>query len=490
MQRRYALPVLSGIALALVFFPFYLWPLVFVALAPFFYFVLATRRSTRELLFGGFFVGVIGIGPLVYLSLAQLMLFPDAPLFTFVIRASSVPTVLLVGMLFAFVGWAYSSLRSPSTLLNITIAASLYLLVVECPLFWIFDGYYYGALSHAAAALPPVLFAAALGGAPLVSFIIVLGNAALAEALHARQGGLKNFLFLPGLIVFVWGSFYVGEYLQPFAAQEGKEVLAIAVIQDRFESYTPQGPEEVVIYPFSLSGGITTPAEDGAIGEQVARLVSTSTTVVLWQTTEEAGAYYDELAMWRAGEKSAYRKRTLYALSDDYTPQWLRNLGIEKSPYGIMAGAPDNAARINGQEAGALICSELHQSELARATASNTPFIIAVGSDSMFPGSLSGDFSLAAARLRAAENATPLIRANLAGPSAVINADGSLQATLGYGEQGILRGDVSIAPYKKTPYAQFGAGPTYGTALFVVAFASALAFRRRAVTAPDTREPS
>ena len=38
-MRRYFLPVLSGVLLALALYPFALWPLALVALAPLFYFL-------------------------------------------------------------------------------------------------------------------------------------------------------------------------------------------------------------------------------------------------------------------------------------------------------------------------------------------------------------------------------------------------------------------------------------------------------------------
>src|SRR3990167_8339755 len=99
-MRFYALPALSGVLLALVFYPFYFWWFAFVALAPLFYFALSPERTRRELFLGGALCGLIGIGPLVYFSLGQTVFFQHAPLFTFVVQLSSIPALLLIATLF------------------------------------------------------------------------------------------------------------------------------------------------------------------------------------------------------------------------------------------------------------------------------------------------------------------------------------------------------------------------------------------------------
>lgn len=484
-MRRYALSFVSGITLALVFFPFYWWPLAFVALAPFFYFVADKRRSWREVFVGGFLVGLLGIGPLIYLSLAQLTLFPDATAFTFLIRSSSIPVALLVGSLFGCTAVLCRVLRSPSPAFNTLVGASVYLLVIEAPLFWLFDGYYYGALSHAAVSFKGALFAATLGGGALVSFLLAWGNVVLAEALGAYQKRDKRFFILPGVAVLLWGGLCVGYALPQVLVKGPNPAITAAIIQGEFEDYTSIAGDTVIVYPFSLSEGITTSSDDRAIGERLANSFPASTTVVLWQTIAQGEKYFDELAVWKDGEKSSYKKRILYALSDDYTPAWLTALGIKKSLYVITSAIGENTARINEEEVGSLICSEIHQQELARQTAASTQFIVAVGSDSMFPGSLSGNFSLAAARLRAAENGIPVIRANVQGPSAVVDADGSLQAVLNYGERGILRGSVPLTPHATTLFAHLGGNPLYVLTVLSVALAGALAMRRKETTAPD-----
>jgi apolipoprotein N-acyltransferase len=473
LKHRYALPLLSGVLLALVFFPFYLWPLAFVALAPLFYFVRQEGRGAREVFAGGVITGVVGIGPLIYLSLAQLTLFPDALAFTYLIRASSVPTALLVGTLFGLLVVVLHALRLRSVMAVSVIAAALYVLVVEVPMFWVFDGYYYGALSHAAAALPGVLQAASWGGAYLVSLLVAAGNSALAAAYTPPAP--KRLILAVAFLCAGWGGLSVLHHLQPAGSSD--RMLSVAVIQNNFEKGLEEaGGAELIIYPSSLQERVTTPQDDAANGARLESMAGSST-VLLWQTLAEDSALYDEYALWSRGEKSSYRKQVLYALSDDYTPAWLRALGVEKSAYAITPGALGNRASVAGGPVGSLICSELHQTALARAVAKDMPLVIAVGSDAMFPGPLSGNFALAAARLRAAENGVPVVRGNLEGPSAILGADGSVQAMLSYGETGVLRGVIALQEGSKTLYAKTGSWPVVAFALVMVALATARRFR-------------
>src|SRR3989344_4361092 len=117
-MRRYSLPVLSGILLALVFHPFYFWPLALIALAPLYYFV-HKQRTWRELFVGGFLTGLVVALPLYYFTLAQLLPGFGGDFYTSVIRAMSLPAVLLQSALFGFMTLAWGLLHTRSALLNI-----------------------------------------------------------------------------------------------------------------------------------------------------------------------------------------------------------------------------------------------------------------------------------------------------------------------------------------------------------------------------------
>ena len=253
---------------------------------------------------------------------------------------------------------------------------------------------------------------------------------------------------------------------------------------------------DLVIYPFTPVRGAAYDAASSsrsnpnavvpeeAMGAWLAGKVAESTTVLLWESVVRGGKLFDEYALWQGNAESTYTKRERYPLSD-YAPAWTAPWNLYGHTYAIEPGDPDNQPEISGVPFGGLICSELHQSALARREALRSPFIVAVGSDAMFPYDLMGNFSLAAARYRAAENGIPVVRANINGPSAFINADGSIQASLGYFKQGILKGSLPLEGKHSTLYARWDNAAAYALIACVLFFALARKYR---LTAPARSE--
>lgn len=482
----YILPILSGILFTLVFFPFYIAPLAFVALAPLFYFSTDQKKSLREVFFGGCVMGFISGLPLVYFSLMQLRLLPEALVFSYTIRASSILAVVLMVVLFGGMVVVYRSLRTGSALFNGVLGASLFL-GIESLLFLLYSGYYLGSFAHAAISFPGIMALASVGGTLFVSFFLALVSCLTAEAWAAPSRRVIDF-GLPALLVV--SVLALGALQTYFPKEEEKHLLSVALIQEGFQKPSfgeirggkfvnlelgrliaeVSRESDLVVYPFSpVDGavykeeatappGLLLKASDLEIGRWLYTLAP-KTTVLFWNTMVEGENIFDEYTLWREGIESEYRKRVLHPLSD-YAPFWARLLGLQAFSYTTRAGERDNRPLVGGLGVGGLICSELHQSSLVWEEAKRSELLIAVGSDTMFPGDLAGNFSLAAARLRAAENGVVVIRANLQGPSAVIDPDGSIYASLAYGERGTLRTAVTSRRIS-TLYSHTGPAPVY-----------------------------
>ncbi len=118
-----------------------------------------------------------------------------------------------------------------------------------------------------------------------------------------------------------------------------------------------------------------------------------------------------------------------------------------------------------GARVGGLACSELQLESYARSQASASDVLLSAGFDGFFPGPFAPQWALEAARLRAAENGEPLIRAHIFGPSALIGADGSVAGSLLYGATGTLRGNITVEKIP-TLYAWAGPWPVY---IFIIA---------------------
>lgn len=488
-MRRYALPVFSGVLLALALAPFYIWPLALVALVPFFYFAAQQSLSGKQLFWGGWLAGALAVAPTLYISLLQLEMQPGAPLLTYAVRTSSLFFLVGIGILFAAVALVYKKYRTGRSLADSLFAAGLYTLV-ELLLFVIFDGYYYASLAHALTPFPPALLVASLGGTPLLIFVAVWVNAVIAQRSWRLAVGALAVLSAACGGAYAYGTLY----------KSTDTALSVALLQRAPESLPyiiARAPEPfddaplraliveasqhttLVVYPFApveatyeggrpFVAGLTNLVPDGVLGQWLSTFTPATTTVMLWGTLAQDGNLYDEFEFWNNGNKQSYQKHILHPLSD-YTPQWLQSFGLARVPYSITAGSA-NTVSVAGTSVGGLACSELQQPGYSRRQAAGSGILFSVGFDAFFPGAFAAQWSLEAARLRAAENGTPVVRSTIFGPSAFIKADGSVEAELGYGKAGILQGSLQVEKIP-TLYAHTGSWPTYiGIVLLVLYF--------------------
>lgn len=487
LRHRYSLPIISGVLLALVFFPFYLWPLAFVALVPFFYFAGAPGLSRKETFLGGFIAGSIGIGPTVYSSLFKLNILAGSETFSYLVRASALPVLFMVACAFGLIAVLYSMLRAHAPQSSAFAGAALYGIYEMCA-FRAFSGYYLPSLSYAVVSFPGALLVSSLGGSSLVSFAVAWLNSAFAEAL--RSQGARRYAYAALAPALPCALVCAALALSP-RPLPAPQTISAAVIQEPYAnpqsavygSYKNEkfshpalaslienaSDANFILYPFAPFRGAAydeasssklnpnAAVPDKAVGEWIAGIPGTgaSTTVLVWESALRSGQLFDQYALWQGINESTYTKRVRYPLSD-YAPAWTAPWGLYGHTYTIEPGDPDNQPSVSGTAFGGLICSELHQSSLVRQEATRSPFIVAIGSDAMFPGDLMGNYSLAAARYRAAENATAIVRGNMNGPSAFINPDGSIQSSLGFGKRGILRGTLPLAMHMRTPYSNWG----------------------------------
>ncbi len=486
LMRRYFLPILSGILLALTFYPFFIWPFALVGLAPLLYFSAQPTYSRKEIFWWSFIAGGISVSTTLYASLFQLAMQPGAQALTYAVRASSIFFFVFIGALFGVAMLTYRTLRGHGVLLDSLLAASLYTLI-ELLLFPIFGGYYYASLAHALVPFPPALLVASLGGVPLVIFVAAWVNASLVQRSWRLIFGSLLFIAAACICSFWYGQTYAttGKSLPVATIQRLPQSLIYVTapapkpfsdygLQELIAKASDGGKTTLVVYPFSpvevayigehpTVEEFTSIVPDQTLGVWLRGFVPASTTVMLWNMAARQGSLYDEFEFWDNSLRQTYQKRILHTLSD-YTPQWMRSLGLARVPYTLTPGA-ESEVSVAGVKIRGLACSELQQERYARGQAIDGNILLAVGFDGFFPGSMASNWSLKTARLRAAENGLPVIRANIFGPSALINADGSIQKQIAYNKAGILAGSVSIQKIP-TVYAYSGSLPI---CIFIVA---------------------
>jgi len=489
----WALPLSSGIFFLLAFYPFDWWPFAFIALVPLYYFA-AVERSGRRVFWGGFITAACFSFSLSYFTVIGFHWLPQAYLFADLVRLSVVPIVLCSGgMIGAFI-WAYSRLRGESVFLNALLAAAFYV-IPELLLRAVFGGYYLGTLAYAATSVPALMSFAALGGTPLVSFVIAWLSGILVEALLWWRSRPRAVAGAAGLSLLMFVAAFLPNWLFLHVPAAPVRTLSVALIQDGDRTKASfgsdqngtfsfpqlgtqldnaaQGKPDLVIYPFSpvegtLYRGAKTifdknilVASETEFAAWEARQLPASTTLLTWNNVYVQTRFMNEYEFWQDGKVvSEYQKRELFPFMD-YTPQWAQRIGFFTTPFDSAAGIPDNHAEFAGVPIGGLLCSELDQPDLARGEAFFAPLIIAVGSEAMFDSPVASEYSLKAAQFRAAENNVPVIRGNLLGPSGIAARDGSLIAALPAGRGGILRASLILTAPRPTLYSRLGDAPLF-----------------------------
>lgn len=468
-MRPYSLPIASGVLFALALYPFYIWPLAAVALTPLFYFI-NQQASAKAAFKGGVITGGVIAVPTFYFTLAQLVPAAYEPAFAVAVQLASVPAAAILAAAMGCAMAAAWYLRTPYRLLNATVISAAYVFV-ELLIFAMFGGYYPSSIAYALVAVPLTLKIAALGGAVSAIWAWAALQALAVEVARARrrQDILAPLCVAAVLVGCVWYSPPARE-LTPMrvsilqTAPHSVETSLFGSFDGGVFSDERLAPliaaageqSDLVIYPYSVVPDVYGQAEAQAIGEWLSGV--SPTPVAIWASRTESGAVYDEVNIWSDKEVARIQKVALYPLSD-YAPAWVEALGLEKGGQVINPGARSRAL-VGGVPVGGLLCSELHQPGEARERSKNVAWLLSPGYDGFFPGKLMGETSVAAARIRAAENGISIVRADPVGPSVIVEADGSLQSKLSFGAAGTLRGSVG-GERLDTVYAKTGSAPAF-----------------------------
>jgi len=489
----------------LAFYPFFFWPLCFVALVPALYASITSASYWR--VFAG---GCIAYGMLCFtfsfLLAVQFHWLPATELFSTVVKVGGVAAAVLVyGTLFGVWLCVYRFLRGSSLLLNSAVGAALYC-IAEYIAHGLVGGYFLGAFSHAVIDATSVSWVASLGGTLLVSFVVVFINVCIGEALYARHDRQKLLMGLavpPALLLVlftlhtvVWSSERDAVDAQPFSVAvvsggyEEKKIFSEGRVQvpARLQEAL-QKPVDLVVYPDSpVSGFVSatqsvspTPSfevlpEDRLRG-WMHQAVSRDTTLMVWENVlGSEGTIATQFDFWKRGTLAGtVGKRALLPFMD-YQPAWARSIGLYSMPFDVVATSTSPVS-LQGVRIEGLVCSEVHRSGLARSKAQQASLLIAAGSEGMFEDDAISHFSLVAARYRAIENNIPVIRASLQGPSAIIDGRGRILAFAPWGESTVLYHTFTLGSTMPSLYMKLGIVPVIVLCLGIL---GAVLFMRRA----------
>jgi apolipoprotein N-acyltransferase len=502
----------AGILFALGNPPFSVPLLCVFALAPLAY--LATRsRSGKEALIGGFLAGGIALGVESYF-IFHAFAWPSTSSEAFLrfLHWSPVLWSALTGLLFGGGLLLYRRIRSNNALMNAGVLASLYL-GFESAVQFVTGHYYLGSFSFDAANIPGAFALASLGGEAFVSFCVAFVGAYMGEWFaapsSARSRSLARFALLAGCVAGAafaheaWLS-HAGpaDELRVAAVQTGPRAQASFARLYNGEitfnqlsaalSDAARGGADLILYPFAVINGAlyagTLPSQSygslafapqASVDEWMREHAPASSTVVTWDISYENGRYYQNYDFWSGGSRAAqYRKRFPYAFAE-YTPAF-GHFGFGPAPAPITPGdKPGIVTLPSGLAASNLQCSEIHLASVARGDARAAQFFLNIGFEWILPGSWGEEYSLAAARYRAAENNIPAVRSSIDGPSALIDRRGNIVAKISADEENTLIGTLSVPKaHRPTLYSVFGQMPLYIGICALLTYARFRALRR------------
>ena len=491
--RRWPVPVslVAGLLLPLAFAPFDHWWLapLLVALTTFLWQPLARRAAFRAGFAFGFTAFLAGTY-WIYISVAG---FGNAPAALAI--ALMVGLVLIMATYYGLIALGIATLvpdwRSPAAP---WVVAALWVLAEWCR-GWILSGFPWLSLGYSQLG-SPLAGLAPLGGVYLVSACVVLVGVGLA-GLVTRDW--RRAIPAAVLVIGVLGAGVATRnvlWSEPTGERIRVALVQGAITQDKKwlpESYVPtltlyrdltlaNTAADVVVWP-----EVALPDRRENLGVYLTSLerqldrTDTALAYGVIDVDRDAGHYFNALVGLGAASGN-YRKHHLVPFGEYFpVPSFIRDwMKVRGLPYADMTPGPADQPPLNlaGRPVAASICYEDAFATEQHHMFPAAEYIVNVTNDAWFGESIAPYHHLDIARFRSLETGRPQLRVANTGVTAIIGPTGSLDATLGLFEQGVLTG--SIEPRRGlTPYIRVGNWPVVSASVLLLAI---LVVRRRAVS--------
>ena len=309
-------------------------------------------------------------------------------------------------------------------------------------------------LAHSQTADVPLLQLAALGGAPLITFAVCLGNLAIVRAWQQR-----SLHWLVWTVIGVVGIHLCGYLVIPAASPSTGP--RVAIIQPADDNASPAAKLELlrsltrraasaradlIIWPESAVDGY---AFNRVLQGNVADIARAVNTPILFGSADfgkfakSAGADAGRgefknqayLVFPDGSRQGPYTKNRLVPFGEFMPfenhvewPRWL----VRRQLHGIAGEAPGLFRLRDGTTLGVVICWENYFSDLAnRLVRHDAAMIVQLSNDADFGASTEPDQHNAASILRAVEYGRPWVQASANGPSMLVDAHGKIIESLG-----------------------------------------------------------
>jgi apolipoprotein N-acyltransferase len=341
---------------------------------------------------------------------------------------------------------------------------------------WIFTGFpwLYAGYSHTDNWL---VGWAPIGGVLLLSYFTALAATALAQirshkslSISATAFSLVAALFFSGLALQKINWTEPADkpisvaLIQPNVDQSDKWSLGMRnqILQNLVSQTEPHWGTNIIIWPEGAIPVLYTQVVDYLnIIHQRALTHKTALITGLPSNSNPNGPYYN--SMLALGEGNGIYNKTRLVPFGEYVPfeaviRGLNNffdLPMSSFSLGSQNQQPLTAAGVNISTA---ICYEIAYQDLVARNTRNTSILLTVSNDAWFGDSIAPSQHMQMARMRAIENAKPVIRGTNNGITALIDHQGHVTSQLDQFTAGVLTGEVR--PHDgETPFSMFASWP-------------------------------
>ncbi len=455
---HYAIAALIGASGVLCFAPlglFWLAPVVWCGL----FALLLRAKSPKQgaltgLSFGlGFFLTGVSW---VYVSLS---VFGGMPWWL-----AGIAAFLFCGFMALFptlAGWIFKRWQ-PAEHWRQAIFFALLIATVDWLRSWIFTGFPWLAVGYSQAPPSPLAGFAPLLGVHGLSLLVALTGALL---LRWRVG--LGFLALSTTLGF-------GLRQVPWTSPSG-EPISVALIQGNipqemkfrpeafirtltlYRELVEQNPAQLTLLPETAIPAFFDQLPPGYIESLKAAAQAHGGDLILGTLSGQGERYWNSAISVGKSPLQVYSKTHLVPFGETIPPGFSWFMNIASIPMSSFSRGPEKQAplAVAGQQVAVNICYEdVFGEEIIRALP-QAGILANLSNTAWFGHSLAQPQHLQIARMRAVETGRPMLRATNTGMTAVIGADGSVQAILPAFTQGVLKAEVR-AYQGMTPYAHIG----------------------------------
>jgi apolipoprotein N-acyltransferase len=369
--------------------------------------------------------------------------------------------------------------------------------VLEVVRSWLISGFPWNLAGNAWIAMPGALEATAWIGVYGVSFLLVLANVGIGDAIARRQWEPALAAVLAALLVLAVAARWAGPQPEPGPAvavrivQPNTPILnftdrvEIAAAYQKMLGLTREACDQkgaLVMWPES-AGWPNVLERDAAFRADVEALAAQGCSILLNSPRFDGDRVYNAAFLIGRGKSPTYYDKRHLVPFGEYVPlqQVLPFVGALARNAGSFAASDGiSLLRFGPVTLGLAICFEVtFPVEVSALVREGATALATLTNDAWYGDTAAPWQHLRAARFRAAENHRTMLRAALTGVSAWIEPDGSIASSLGVGGQGILRGDLAprmeLTPYARAPWAV----PTACLVVTVAALAFVILQRRR-----------